>query len=159
MNWGHLTLVTSPLLEVCNSTIAFMRMIWNKMQGMKMSFLPNFILLNNSLQTLGTSKCAKAHFHAWGKSSGFPLRDSSIINDVHVEGYYKYLGLDQCDEMLHSKMKKKVEKEYLYRCREILLSELILNSKNIKIQALNYVCSSSITVWLWYFILDWGWSV
>ena len=68
------------------------------------------------------------------ESSGFPLRDSSVINDVNVEGYYKYLGIDQCDEMLHSKMKKKVEKEYLYRCRKILSSEL--NSKN-KIQALN----------------------
>ena len=70
------------------------------------------------------------------ESSGFPLRDSSVINDVNVEGYYKYLGIDQCDEMLHSKMKKKVEKEYLYRCRKILSSEL--NSKN-KIQALNMI--------------------
>jgi len=85
---------------------------------------------------IGTSKCAKAHFHAGDlvQSSGFPLRDSSVINDVNVEGYYKYLGIDQCDEMLHSKMKKQVEKEYLYRCCKILSSEL--NSKN-KIQALN----------------------
>ena len=87
--------------------------------------------------TIGTSKCAKATFHGGNLvgSNGFPLKDSSIINDVNVEGFYNYLGIDQCGEMflLHGKMKRKVEKEYLYRSRKVLSSEL--NSKN-KIQAL-----------------------
>ena len=86
--------------------------------------------------TIGTSKCAKATFRGGNlvRSNGFPLKDSSVINDVNVDGFYKYLGIDQCDEMLHGKMKKKVEEEYLYRCCKVLSSEL--NSKN-KIQALN----------------------
>jgi len=85
---------------------------------------------------IGTAKCAKATFHAGTlvESEGFPLKDCGVINDVNVEGCYKYLGIDQCEEMLHSKMKTKVIKEYLHRCRQILSSEL--NSKN-KIQAIN----------------------
>ena len=85
---------------------------------------------------IGISKCAKAAFHA-GKlvsSEGFPLTDSDVIADISVEGYYKYLGLDQCECLLHAKMKVKIEKEYLHRCRLVMSSEL--SSKN-KMKALN----------------------
>ena len=52
-----------------------------------------------------TSKCAKATFRGGNlvESNGFPLKDSSVIDDVNVEGFYKYLGIDQRDEMLQDK--------------------------------------------------------
>jgi len=57
-----------------------------------------------------------ATFHAGilVESEGFPLKDCGVINDVNVEGCYKLLGIDQCEEVLHSKMKTKITKEYLH---------------------------------------------
>jgi len=74
----------------------------------------------------GLDKCAVIH-----------IVKGEIINSPIVEGIpllssednYKYLGLIQCDEIIHDKVKESTKKEYFARVRNIVKSGI--SSKNV----------------------------
>ena len=74
----------------------------------------------------GLDKCAVIH-----------IVKGEIINSLIVEGIpllssednYKYLGLIQCDEIIHDKVKESTKKEYFSRVRNIVKSGI--SSKNV----------------------------
>ena len=68
------------------------------------------------------------------ESDGNPLPDDNEIKALKESEGYKYLGVIEADEMLHSQMKEKVSKEYLRRVRKLGKSKL--NGRNL-IQGIN----------------------
>ena len=68
------------------------------------------------------------------ESDGIQLPDDNEIKAPKECEGYKYLGVFEADEMLHSQMKEKVSKEYLKRVRKLGKSKL--NGRNL-IQGIN----------------------
>ena len=68
------------------------------------------------------------------ESSGIQLPDDNEIKALKECEGYKYLGVIEVDEMLHSQIKEKVSKEYLKRVRKLGKSKL--NGRNL-IQSIN----------------------
>ena len=84
----------------------------------------------------GLDKCAKASFKRGKRVSakGIPLNDNQVIQDLDQDETYKYLGMEEGEEVQHYKMKVKIRKEYKRRIKLVLKSEL--NAGN-KIAAIN----------------------
>ncbi|KAI5693857.1 hypothetical protein M8J75_006803 [Diaphorina citri] len=84
----------------------------------------------------GVEKCAKAIVQR-GKlviTENIKINEEMEIKQLEQDNTYKYLGIEESNEIECEKMKKLIEKEYKRRLRMILSSEL--NARN-KIQALN----------------------
>ena len=84
----------------------------------------------------GLDKCAKASFVTDKKVSaeGIPLNDNQVIQDLDQAETYKYLGMEEGEEVQHHKMKVEIRKEYNRTIKLVLKSEL--NARN-KIAAIN----------------------
>ena len=63
-----------------------------------------------------------------------PLDDHQVIQDLDQAETYKYLGMEEREDVQHHKMKVKIGKEYKRRIKLLLKSEL--NARN-KIKAIN----------------------
>ncbi|XP_026685290.1 uncharacterized protein LOC113470790 [Diaphorina citri] len=84
----------------------------------------------------GVEKCAKAIVQR-GKlviTENIKINEEMEVKQLEQDNTYKYLGIEESNEIKCEKMKKLIEKEYKRRLRMILSSEL--NARN-KIQALN----------------------
>ena len=69
----------------------------------------------------GVDKCAVVHIKN-GK-----IYDSPWVTDIPLlsgEDSYKYLGVLECDAILHDRVKTGVKAEYLKRMREVLRADL-----------------------------------
>ena len=89
----------------------------------------------------GLDKCAKATYIR-GRSSEVKLNKDTSIRDLDQEDTYKYLGIDEGDEIQHAKMKEKIRKGCYRRVRAILHTEL--NAKN-KLEAINILAIPAVT--------------
>ena len=76
------------------------------------------------------------------KTSNIVLNQDTAIKELDQEGTYKYLGINEGDDIQHSKMKEKIPKEYYRRIRMVLKSGL--NAIN-KIEAINTVATPVVT--------------
>ena len=89
------------------------------------------------------------------KTTNVKLDDTCVIQELALEGTYKYLGIDEDNGIKHAATKEKVRKEYYHRIKMILKSEL--NSCN-KITAINAlalpVVSYSLNVINWQMFCD-----
>ena len=88
---------------------------------------------------LGLPKCAEIHIRK-GKlitMSGTRLDEEVMIKELENDGSYKYLGVDESDNIQHSKMKDKLKKEYFRRTRMILRSQLNARNKTTAINSLS----------------------
>ena len=84
----------------------------------------------------GLEKCAKATFKR-GKlteTSKLQLNTDKCIRELHQEGAYKCLGINEGDGIQHATMKEKVRKEYYHRVRLVLKGDL--NAAN-RFEAIN----------------------
>jgi len=70
------------------------------------------------------------------------LDRNTVIKDLDQEEYYKYLGINESDEIQYSQMKEKIRKECYRRVRAILNAEL--NSANC-IEAINTLAIPLVT--------------
>ena len=80
----------------------------------------------------GLEKCAVVHTVA-GK-----IIDSPCVTDIPLlsgEDNYKYLGILECDVILHSDVKVAVEKEYFSRIRSILRADLSAKNTVVSISS------------------------
>ena len=68
------------------------------------------------------------------EKSSIKIDEATSIQEIDQEGTYKYLGINEGDEIQHSVMKEKIRKEYCRRVKLVLKSEL--NAGN-KITAIN----------------------
>ena len=68
--------------------------------------------------------------------------NTTIQLGLEVEESYKYLGLNEGDGIQHSMMKKKIRKEYYWRVRLVLKSEL--NATN-RFEAINTLAVPVVT--------------
>ena len=85
----------------------------------------------------GLDRCAKTPFKRGKKVSaeGIPLNDNQVMQDLEqAEETYRYLGMEEGEEVQHHKMKVKIRMEYKRRMKLVLKSEL--NARN-KIAAIN----------------------
>lgn len=84
----------------------------------------------------GLEKCATVVFKGGKRIHGrnLQLNDGVNINNLEQDDVYKYLGVEENDDIQHDQMKIKVRKEYFRRVRLVLKTKL--NSKN-KISAIN----------------------
>ena len=81
---------------------------------------------------------------------GIPLNDNQVIQDLDQAETYKYLGMEEREEVQHYKMKLKMRKEYKRRIKLVHKSEL--NARN-KIAAINIL---EVPVILYsYGVIDW----
>ena len=84
----------------------------------------------------GLEKCASLVMKR-GKiveSDGITLPDDKMIRNLKEDESYKYLSVQELDDIKTSEMKERVSKEYKRRVRKVL--ETKLNGKNI-IKAIN----------------------
>ena len=86
--------------------------------------------------TFGLDKCAKASFtqDKLISTDNLELDQEATISELDPDSGYRYLGVDKSDGIQHTKMKKKIRKEYCSRAR--LKLRLELNEKS-KIEAIN----------------------
>ena len=118
-------------------------------------FASNEKQLNSLLETVATfsrdigmsfglDKCAKLTITKGKRSSteNVQLSTGDLIKELENEATYKYLGLNEDDNISHTSMKENLEKEYLTRVRKVLKSDL--NSSN-KIKAINTWAMPSLT--------------
>ena len=92
----------------------------------------------------GLEKCTKASFKD-GKlveTLDLQIDVNTCIKELDQKGTYKYLGVTKGNGIQHSAIKEKVRKEYCYRVRMILKSDL--NAAN-RIDAINTVAVSVVT--------------
>ena len=84
----------------------------------------------------GLEKCATLTIHK-GKAThteGFTLSNNNTIKGLSLEESYKYLGIQQAEDIKHRQVKKQTSAEYTNRVRKILKSKV--NGGNA-IQAIN----------------------
>ena len=83
----------------------------------------------------GLDKCAKATFirGRLTSTSKIKLDEDANLRELDQEETYKYLGIDESDEMQHAKMKKRSGKGAI---DEKAIIHIELNSKN-KLEAIN----------------------
>ena len=85
---------------------------------------------------IGLEKCAKLTIHK-GKSThteGLTLSNNNTIKGLSLEESYKYLGVQQAEDVKHHQVKKQTSAKYTNRVRKRLKSKL--NGGNT-IQAIN----------------------
>ena len=71
-------------------------------------------------------KCATLAIHK-GKathSEGLTLSNNNTIKGLSLEVSYKYLGVQQAEDVQHRQVKKQTFAEYTNRVRKILMSKL-----------------------------------
>ena len=92
----------------------------------------------------GLDKCATAEFKRGKltKPTSIILDEETAIKELQQGDSYKYLGINEAEEIQHAKMKEKIRKEYYRRARLILKSEL--NAVN-RIAAINSLAIPVIT--------------
>ena len=84
----------------------------------------------------GLEKCATLTIHK-GKAThteGLTLSNNNTIKRLSLEESYKYLGVQQAEDVKHRQVKKQTSAEYTNRVRKVLKSKL--NGGNT-IQAIN----------------------
>jgi hypothetical protein len=84
----------------------------------------------------GLEKCTTLTIHK-GKAThteGLTLSNNNTIKGLSLEESYKYLGVQQAEDVKHRQVKKQTSAEYTNRVRKILKSKL--NGGNT-IQAIN----------------------
>ena len=81
-------------------------------------------------------KCAALSIHHGKiqKLDGIELKIGNIMKSLPSYGNYKYLGILEADNVVHTKVKEWTEREYIKRLRKILKSKF--NGGNI-IKAIN----------------------
>lgn len=87
---------------------------------------------------LGLEKCGKTMFNR-----GKLAQTENINNDVHniefkdiaEEGFYKYLGIEECNGIENLMVKSNVKKEYISRIRKVLRTELTGKNKIVAINS------------------------
>jgi hypothetical protein len=86
----------------------------------------------------GLDKCAKISMKHGRvtKRENIYLNETTTIRELDHQEIYKYLGVDEHNEIQQESMKSKLKQEYIRRMRMVLRSEL--SSKN-KIQAINSI--------------------
>jgi hypothetical protein len=86
----------------------------------------------------GLDKCATATFMKGQlkKSSNIILDETTTIQDLDQDEFYKYLGVKEKNGIQHGKMKENIRKEYYRRVRLVLKSEL--NAQN-KVTGINTI--------------------
>ena len=85
--------------------------------------------------TFGLDKCAKCTLRKGKKHSTENMKlEENEIADLDGEAVYKYLGIEENENILHKKIKKKVKAEYIRRLKKIVKTGL--TNKN-KITAIN----------------------
>ena len=83
-------------------------------------------------KTFGLNKCAKATFIR-GRlkyNSSIVVNTDKKIKKLDREETYKYLGMEESDEIQHGKRKEKREGESKTRMLHTMLLQLELNAKN-----------------------------
>ena len=70
------------------------------------------------------------------------LNNDAVIKELDQEETYNYLGINEGDEIQHSKMEEKMRKEYYRRIRMVLKGEL--NALN-EIEAINTLAIPVVT--------------
>ena len=84
----------------------------------------------------GLEKCATLTIHKGKATHTEELTQSNYntINGLSLEESYKYLGVQQAEDVKHRQVKKQTSAEYTNRERKILKSKL---NRGNKIQAIN----------------------
>ena len=84
----------------------------------------------------GFDKCASMGMRRGriAEMEGIELQDGNLIRSLGPDQNYKYLGILEAADLLHTEMKSKTQTEYFRRLRKILKSKL--NSGNT-IKAVN----------------------
>ena len=100
--------------------------------------------LLQTVKKFGLDKCATAEFKRGklAKTTPIVLDEETTIKELQQEDSYKYLGINEAEDIQHVKMKEKVRREYYRRVRLILKSEL--NAIN-RIAAINSLAVPVIT--------------
>ena len=90
-----------------------------------------------------TSKyaCLSLKLGQYHASEGISLPSGELIKPIEVFSSYKYLGILESSDVLHTKMTGKIRQDYFRRLHLILKSQL--NSQN-KISAINAYCLPAI---------------
>ena len=78
------------------------------------------------------------------------MDEANVIKDLEADTTYKYLGVEEDDNIQHKKMRENVGKEYLRRLKKICRTQL--NPKN-KISAINQLAIPIMTYSIG--IIDW----
>ena len=94
------------------------------------------VFTNDIKMEFGIAKCTYINLKK-GKvvsKGGMELTDGEIIDEITSDKGYKYLGVIEAEDILHTKMKNVVRKEYYRRIRKITESKL--NGGNV-ISAMN----------------------
>ena len=74
----------------------------------------------------GLDKCAVVHIKKGDLINSPIVREIPLLSN---EDSYKYLGIVQCDEIMHNNVKESTKKEYFARVRNILKSDI--SAKNV----------------------------
>ena len=94
------------------------------------------VFTNDIKMEFGITKCGYINLKK-GKvvsKGGMELTDGEIIAEIDSGKGYKYLGVIEADDILHTKMKDVIRKEYYRRIRKVTGSKL--NGGNV-ISAMN----------------------
>ena len=100
----------------------------------------------------GLDKCAKCTIERGNKTASVNilLDEANVIKDLEADTTYKYLGVEEDDNIQHKKMWENVGKEYLRRLKKICRTQL--TPKN-KISAINQLAIPIMTYSIG--IIDW----
>ena len=95
---------------------------------------------NDINMKFGTDKCATCIIKKGKKTSIQNIKlEKNEIQNLEDEATYKYLGIEESDNLLHKKIKKQVTEEYIRRLKIICKTEL--TPKN-KITAINQLATA-----------------
>ena len=84
------------------------------------------IFSKNIAMEFGISKCAHVTMKAGKLVSvgGMELSSGEVIPELELDKGYKYLGILEANEIMHTEMKDKIHKVYHTRVRELISSKL-----------------------------------
>ena len=84
------------------------------------------IFLKDIAMEFGISKCAHVTMKAGKLVSvgGMELSSGEAIPELESDKGYKYLGILEADDIIHTEMKDKIKKEYYRRARQLTSSKL-----------------------------------
>lgn len=92
----------------------------------------------------GIEKCATTEIKKGKVANGkdINIKEGIVIRSLKTEEFYKYLGMDEKSGIKDKDMKEKVKREYFYRVKKILKTQL--SSRN-KIMAINSLATPVMT--------------
>ena len=84
------------------------------------------IFSNDIAMEFGLSKCSHVTMKAEKLVSvgGMELSSGKVIPEPESDKGYKYLGILEADDIMHTEMKDKIKKEYYRRARQLTSSKL-----------------------------------